>query len=172
MIQVYMGDGKGKTTAALGLLLRVCGTGCKALYCQFLKSNSSSELNALGLFGERVTMISAEPVIGFLETLPDDERELVIKQQRGLFERACRQIASREYAVAVLDELLWAYSFGIISERDIRTLFNVVPKNTELVITGRDAPGFIIKAADYVSEIKKIKHPFDKNISAREGIEY
>lgn len=172
MIQVYMGDGKGKTTAALGLLLRVCGTGCKALYCQFLKANSSSELNALPIFGERVALLAAEPLIGFYKTLPDCERKHVIKQQRGLFERACKHIASGEYALAVMDELLWAYSFEIISERDIQELFNAVPVKTELVITGREAPEFIIEAADYVSEIKKIKHPFDKSIPARYGIEY
>lgn len=171
MIQVYIGDGKGKSTAALGLLIRAVGAGGRALYCQFLKSNDSSELNVLPRL-EKITRLTAKPVKGFFEALDEKEKSAVIQNQRELFVDAARHIESGEYSIAVLDELLWAYEFKIISKHDILKLLDALPRDTELVLTGGRAPEFILEKADYVSKIKKIKHPFDKNTPARRGIEY
>ncbi len=169
MIHIYMGDGKGKTTAALGLLMRACGAGCRSVFCQFLKDGTSCEFKALPCL-RSIEVLSSEGVLGFYPELSEDEKARVAKMQRELAFSAFEAVAKAD--VAVLDEFLWLVHFGIISEAEALTLIKSVPQTTELVLTGGIASEALVSAADYVTEMKKIKHPFDKGVSARRGVEF
>ncbi len=170
MIHIYTGDGKGKTTASVGLLVRACGAGRRGLFCQFLKSGASCELNVLSRL-KSVEVIRSDGFSGFFPTLSEAEQKRASERQRALtlaaFERA-----SHGFDIAVFDEFLWLVHFGIISEEEALSFIQKLPRETELVLTGGIAPQSLIDAADYVTEMKKIHHPFDTGIKARRGIEF
>ncbi len=169
MIHIYTGDGKGKTTAALGLLVRACGAGKRAIFCQFLKDGTSCELNTLPCL-KAAEVMRSEGVFGFFPELSEEEKARVAKAQRELAISAFRTAA--EVDIAVFDEFLWLVHFGIICEAEALELIKSVPQKTELVLTGGIAGEALISVADYVTEMKKIKHPFDTGAPAREGIEF
>ncbi len=170
MIHLYIGDGKGKTTAAIGLLVRSCGAGKRGLFCQFLKSGASNELNVLSRF-KSVDVLRSDGFSGFFPELSEDVRKREAEKQHALalaaFERAVHG-----FDIAVFDEFLWLVHFGIISEDEALSFINRFPKSTELVLTGRIAPQCLIDKADYVTEMRKIHHPFDDGLPSRRGIEF
>jgi cob(I)alamin adenosyltransferase len=172
LFHIYTGTGKGKTTAALGLALRAYGQGKRILYCQFLKSGDSGEHEALNLLNERLTVVHSKPVKGFLAKMLQEEQEEVQLEQRKLFEKVVFQAASGEYDLVILDEAIPALNEGILSQEQVGAFIKERPENVELVFTGRGAPAELIELADYVSEIVKIKHPYDQGVPMRKGIEY
>jgi len=143
-VQVYTGNGKGKTTAAFGLALRAAGAGLKVYIGQFLKKGEYSELNSINRF-----------------------KDLIKVEQFGGKEI----IFSREYDVVILDEINVALYYRLLSEEDLINLIKNKPSDVELVLTGRYASSQIIKIADLVTEMRKIKHYFSKGVTARKGIE-
>jgi cob(I)alamin adenosyltransferase len=167
MIHVYTGNGKGKTTAALGLALRAAGAGLKVYICQFLKSRPTSELAALHKLKKiTVNQYGSQCFIRKSPTKKDIERA-----QSG-FQAARKAIASGAYSVIILDEINCAVNLNLIEIEEVVSLLKGTPSCVELVITGRNAPKQIKDCADLVSEIKEIKHYFKKGINARKGIEY
>lgn len=166
MIQVYTGQGKGKTTAALGLALRAAGAGLKVYIAQFTKGKRCSELTALKKF----TNIKIEQfgTCRFIRKITLRDLELA---KRGI--RAVKKaIGSKKYNIVILDEINNALSLNLLKLKDVLALIKKAPKKIELVLTGRGAHPEIVKTADLVSDIKEVKHYFTKGTKARKGIEY
>lgn len=171
LVHVYIGDGKGKSTAALGLALRAAGAGLRVFYCQFLKQENSSELSSLALL-PNITVQKGEPTDGFLFFMDEEKRAKAEANALSRFETAKKHILDGDYDMVILDEVLWLLSAEILSSEDLLSLLSSRAENCELILTGGHAPAEIIDAADYVSEIQKIRHPFDRDVAARRGIEF
>lgn len=167
MIQVYTGDGKGKTTAALGLAMRAAGAGKRVYICQFLKGKYYCELVSLKKF--KNIKVEQFGTRCFIREGPGAKDFALAK--KALFS-ARRFLKNNKCDMLILDELNVALSLGLVELKEALQLIKSVPKKTELIITGRNAPPEILKAADLVSEIKEIKHYYKKGIKARRGIEF
>jgi len=166
MIQVYTGNGKGKTTAAIGLALRAAGAGLNVYIAQFAKGTYCSEHRAL----KKIKNIKVEQFgrAYFIRKPQPSDTDLTL---RGL-KRVREVFASKKYQVIILDEINVILKLKIVSSKDVLDLISHLPKNTELVLTGRDASARIIKIADLVSRIEEVKHYYNKGIKARQGIEF
>lgn len=171
LVQVYTGDGKGKTTAALGLALRAIGWNLKVCLIQFIKGNKN--------IGEIKITKSKIPHFSFHQFRNDQKyfigdiksRHFKIAAQKAL-KKAQQVLKNKKYDVIILDEINNAVAAKLISEKDVLKLIKEKPSWCELILTGRKAPQKIIAAADIVTEMKKIKHSFDKGILARKGIDF
>ncbi len=169
MIHIYCGDGKGKTTAAMGLALRAAGSGKKVLLLQFFKDGNSSEFRSL----EQVKGIEVIPQtksVGFIWTLSEQEKAEARTYYTALLEQALSQAA--DFDLLVLDEAMSALSTGMIDEGRLLAFLDGKPGELEVVLTGRDPSQAMVDRADYVTEMRKIKHPFDRGTAARRGIEF
>lgn len=165
-IQVYTGNGKGKTTAALGLSLRAVCAGKKVFFGQFIKGMDYSELNAYKyLPGFKMEQFGLDHFIND-ETREED----VVNAEKGL-RRANEILKSGMYDIVVLDEINIALYYNLISVDDVKELLNNKPENVEMILTGRYAKDDIINMADLVTEMKEVKHYFEKGVMARKGIE-
>ena len=169
MTHLYIGNGKGKTTAAIGLCVRASGYGFRVVFAQFLKGNMSGERNTLARL-DNITVLPVPENVKFWWSMSADEKENCKEQTVSLFKTACRQ--SEKVELIVLDELLDAISAGALDESLVLAFLNEKPAKLEVVITGRNPSEAIIGKADYVSHIECIKHPYYKGIPARRGIEY
>lgn len=165
-IHIYTGDGKGKTTAALGLALRATGADYKVYIVQFLKGQDYSELKSLKP-NKNITLkrFGEKTFIHKIGTSPDK----IAAQKAFLWSKKILQ--SNKFNVVILDEIFLATFFKLIKVTDVVKLIKNKPKNIELVLTGRKASPQIIKLADYVTEMREIKHPYQKGLMARKGIE-
>ncbi|RLG20903.1 cob(I)yrinic acid a,c-diamide adenosyltransferase [Candidatus Micrarchaeota archaeon] len=176
IVQVYTGNGKGKTTSAIGLAVRARGSSLNVALLQFLKSYPSGELKSLKKLGVYVkqygrpcpALPSGEPDPSCLAPVPDKDKHWALE---GLKE-ARKTIMSGQYDLVILDELNVAVHMGYISIDDVLSLIKEKPKQVELVITGRKAKEELINAADLVTEMREIKHSYQKGMRARRGIEY
>ena len=168
LVHIYTGDGKGKTTAAVGLAVRAAGAGLRVMFAQFLKGQPTGEIEPLKKLG--VIVIRGEAVTKFILNMNPAEIEECRRAQLGTLEAVRNGINKND--VIILDEIFGAISTGMIEMSDIVSLIEKKPRGAELVLTGRDAPARLIGLADYVSDIKAVKHPYDKGITARKGIEY
>ena len=166
-VQVYTGDGKGKTTAALGLTLRAAGAGLKVHICQFMKSGDYSEIKALKKLGDYVSVVQFGTG-QFVRGRPSEEE--IAAGRKGL-EHLKSIVHGGEYDVVVAEEANVAASCGLFSEDELLSVMETKPDNVELVITGRGATEKVIAKADLVTEMKAIKHYYDAGVSARVGIE-
>jgi cob(I)alamin adenosyltransferase len=167
MIQVYTGNGKGKTTAAFGQAIRAVGAGLKVFIGQFVKGKDYSELNAL----KKIKNIKIERFgrTCFIKRGPE-KRDLELA--RSGLERVRKIISLGIYDVVILDEINVALKLKLLKLKDLLTLVDKTPKKIELILTGRNAHPKILKRADLVSEIKDRKHYYKKGVKARRGIEY
>ncbi len=166
-IQVYTGDGKGKTTAALGLTLRAVGAGLKVYIAQFIKMGDYSEIRAL----ERLSPDVTAEQFGcgrFPKGKPSDED--IALANKGL-DRINEIFASGQYNLVILDEANVAVSLGLFSVEALLGIMDLKPADVELIITGRNAPAPVIEKADLVSQVNAIKHYFQNGVKARIGIE-
>lgn len=166
-VQVYTGDGKGKTTAALGLALRAAGAGLRVFVLQFLKSGGYSEIKALTPLADRITVEQFGRGC-LIRGVPAAED--VAAGLRGL-SRAREILTAGRHEVVILDEANVAASLGLFSTQELLDLITIKPEETELVLTGRTAAPEIIARADLVTEMKAIKHYYEKGVTARTGIE-
>ena len=166
-VQVYTGQGKGKTTASLGLALRAAGAGLRVLICQFMKKGEYSELRALRRLGDLVS-VRQYGRGRFVGETPDQAD--IAAAERGLAE-ACGMIRSGSYDVVILDEVNVAVHCGLVSPEDLLGLIREKPKAVELVLTGRNAHERVMAEADLVTEMREVKHYFRRGVRARRGIE-
>ena len=166
-IQVYTGNGKGKTTAAIGLSVRAAGAGLNVFIAQFIKMGEYSEIKSLKKLSDRIT-IKQFGLGRFIKGKPSEDD--IEAAQKGL-SAVKSAILSENYDVIILEEGNVAVSIGLFSADDIMELFNLKTENVEIVITGRNAAPEIIEKADLVTEMKDIKHYFNKGVTARTGIE-
>lgn len=165
-IQVYTGDGKGKTSAAVGLTIRAVGAGLKVAFFQFLKGGFSSEVKVL----KALSSVWYQNY-GFSEIPVKVTSELKEILKKG-WEDFKRLLFSREYNIIVLDELTYVLNWKVIDTEEWIRVLKQKPKEVELIITGRDAPKELIEIADLVTEMKNIKHYYEKGVQARKGIEW
>jgi cob(I)yrinic acid a,c-diamide adenosyltransferase len=171
LIHIYTGDGKGKTTAAIGLAVRTAGSGGKVLFSQFLKDGSSSEIKLLNKI-DNINCISYKHKIKFIKDMSSEEFDSALKHNACYFDEIREEAVKNNYSLFIMDEFIAAYNFGLIDKAKAMEFLETKPSWLEVVLTGRDAPAKICNIADYISEIKKIKHPFDIGVYARKGIEY
>lgn len=170
LVHLYCGDGKGKTTAAMGLALRCVGHRKAVVIAQFLKDGLSGECRAFAKL-DKVTMLAANPYGKFSHALNEEERTHTAEAVSRTF-RAATEFAGRTKArMLVLDEVCAAIIGGFLDEDEVLRFLAEKPAELEVVLTGRDPSKRLQDAADYISEMKKHRHPFDKGITAREDIE-
>lgn len=170
LVHIYEGDGKGKTTAAVGLAVRCAGAGGKVLFFQFLKDGSSSEISVL----KSIPNIKvADPIPGtkFVFQMSEDEKKEMGIWCRRKLEELQLLAASGDIDMLVLDEAVPVVNFGFVSAESMLSFIKNKPEHMELVLTGRNPKPELIAAADYVSEVRKVKHPYDAGIPARKMIE-
>ena len=167
MIHIYCGDGKGKTTASIGLAVRMAGYGKKVLFMQFLKGSYTGELEILQK-NENITVMRCDKNYGFFRSMTDSDKENIIRCHNENLEYVLKNTDS--FDMIVLDEIFTAYNYDLADREKVKKI--VEKYKGELVMTGREPQEWFVERADYVSEIKKIKHPYDKGITAREGIEF
>ncbi len=168
LVQIYTGDGKGKTTAALGLAFRAAGWGMKTLFVQFMKKWEYGEL----LFSRKIDEINVVQ-FGIERFIRKGEKpeELMNEVKRGLI-FAEEEINSGKWDIVVMDEIITAILFDLVTEDEVVDFVKRNRGKCEIILTGRDATQKLIEIADLVTEMRKIKHPYDSGISARKGIEY
>ena len=166
-VHVYTGDGKGKTTAAMGLALRAAGAELKVFIAQFIKSGDYSEIRAIRRLSDLIT-VEQYGHGRFIEGKPSVED---IRAAAKGVERLKSILASGTYTVVIIDEGNVAVRYGLVTLEDLLDLIRLKPDDVELVITGRDADPELIERADLVTEMKEIKHYYRKGVSARVGIE-
>ena len=171
LIHIYCGDGKGKTTAAIGLAVRAAGAGKSVLIARFLKNDRSAELKALAQISG-ITVLPVEREFGFIQTKDNPVRAEAAAYFTAFFEKAADLAVKDHYDMLILDEINVAVNYEMVPMDRLENFLLHKPTDQEVVLTGRDPKPEILQLADYVSEIRKIRHPFDQGIMAREGIEY
>lgn len=170
LIHIYTGDGKGKTTAAVGLAVRCAGSGANVVFCQFLKNNQSSELNILRMIPQ-ITLVQTAPTLGFYKSMTAEQRTESKHICIGLLEKAITAALTNNARLLVLDEVVAAYNHQMLDRERLLAFLREKPTELEIVLTGRKPAPELIELADYLSEVTKLKHPFDRGIPARRGIE-
>ena len=174
LVHIYCGDGKGKTSAAIGLAVRAAGCGKHVVIARFLKTDDSGEVEALKML-PGVHVIPCRKNFGFVRSMDEKTKEKCAAYNRALFLEAARMAEDAD--LVVFDEIMAAMNYGMVPEADVLDFLADRPKKgetdgLEVVMTGRNPSEALIDAADYVSEICKRKHPFDRGIMARRGVEY
>ena len=191
MIHLYYGEGKGKTTAAVGLCMRAAGNKKRVLFAQFMKDGASGETALLKEI-PGIDVLCGNVPRGFYSKMDDEAKKLFAGEQERLLEAIIEKV---EYEIKntkahngkdivessvkkeirmllVLDEITYAYSWNLIDRSKLEKLINNRPNFLEIVMTGRNPKKFLVDAADYVTEMKCEKHPFEKGIQARKGVEF
>ena len=171
MIHIYCGDGKGKTTAALGLAIRAVGSGMHVNFVQFLKGSDTSELQILAKIPQ-ITVLRCEKDYGFTFQMTDVEKAQLTEYHNQMLSEITNQLYTSNVKLLVLDEFFSAYNYNLLDKELANWLVFTCPKQIELVLTGRNPEQKFIDIADYVTEMQAIKHPYQNGISARHGIEY
>ena len=169
MVQLYTGDGKGKTTAAAGLALRAMGSGWRVLFVQFMKSIESAEIGMLGRCGGDSIEIMREWDDTFVVEKPTPKQKLMCE---NLFDSMRKRVERWRPDMVVLDEVALAVYFGLLQEERVLDFVKKRPQSLEVVMTGRNATDAMIEASDLVTRMEKIKHYYDTGVKARKGIEY
>ncbi len=175
LVQIYTGDGKGKTTAALGLALRAAGQGNKVLVYQFLKplSLDIGERFALQLAAIRIRLEALDVPWDMAKSFDDEKMVAQAKYAiSDVLGRIAETAEKRFYDVLILDEIVFCLSKGLAKLEDIKKIIDRRDSRVEIILTGRGATQELIALADLVTEMKNIKHPFDKGVPARRGIEF
>lgn len=170
LIHIYCGDGKGKTTAAVGLAVRCAGRGNKVLLVQFLKSRDSGELYSLAKLPDIEVMRGKESK-KFTFQMNEEEKHALLIDHNKMFEQVLAKIKNGGYSLLILDEVIGALNAKVFEMPKLIEFLRHKPENLEVVLTGRNPAPELVEIADYVSEMRKVKHPMDKGIMAREGIE-
>lgn len=171
LVHIYTGDGKGKTTAAMGLAFRAAGHGKQVYILQFMKGWPTGEkVIADGIIF--ITYQRANQVTKFINQMTEAEKLKLKKETKKAWQTLWKEIKESDNEVFILDEVMAAISNDLLTVEEVAQLIKEKPETIELVLTGRDAPQALIDLADYVTEMKAIKHPLNKNISARKGIEF
>ena len=169
LLIVHTGNGKGKTTAALGLAMRALGHDLKVCIIQFIKGSwKYGELFSAERFQENLEFYVMGNGFTWKSADLDHDKQIA----REAWEFAQKTIASEKYHLVILDELTYLLNYGIINEADLIECVTNKPENLHVVITGRDAPPALVEVADLVTEMREIKHPYKQGINAQKGIEF
>ena len=169
LIHIYCGDGKGKTTAAIGLAVRAAGAGKKVVFTQFFKDGSSSEICQLRKL-DNIRIMHCQTVKGFFRRMNDAEKVRASEDYSRLLTEVLQ--AAQNADLLILDEIVSACNHGTVAETVVTDFLHQKPEELEVVLTGRNPSAALVALADYVTEMRKITHPFDRGVKARKGIEY
>ncbi|RKI38752.1 cob(I)yrinic acid a,c-diamide adenosyltransferase [bacterium D16-51] len=170
-MHLYYGDGKGKTTAAIGLAIRAAGTGKKVLFTQFMKGSRSGELEELQRIGN-ITVLRSQKQFPFYKDMTSGQKMEQAEIHNRMLDTILDGIRQGQYDLIVLDEITYPYQWELLDRQKFQKMAAVAKDTVELVCTGRDPASFFLEHADYISEMKCVRHPFEKGIRAREGIEF
>ena len=171
MLQIYYGNGKGKTTAAIGAAIRALGHDYKVLFAQFLKCENTGERIALRKL-DNIYLLPCPIEMDFVFNLSDSQKLQLSKLCLDIFNSAVNTALTQKYDMIIFDEILTAIDLNIMPEREVISFLANAPSNMEIICTGSNASEKIIELSDYVSLITKVKHPYDKGVDARRGIEF
>ncbi len=175
MIHLYTGNGKGKTTAAIGLCIRAAGWDQQVCFAQFMKGNDTGELHVLkSLPG--VTILRSEKNFGFYSSMSESDKEELTKIHNCILDRILELVESGNCQLIIMDEITYPAHWGLLDMEKLKRLLAFgkqgADKETELVLTGRNAQNFLSDMADYVTEMECVRHPYEKGTGARKGIEF
>ncbi|PYG89047.1 cob(I)alamin adenosyltransferase [Ruminiclostridium sufflavum DSM 19573] len=170
LVHIYTGNGKGKTTAAVGLGIRAAGSGMKVLMIQFCKGGSTCEELVIAQLKPAFELLKDKKISKFTWQMTEEEHKQMRENTLNLFNLAISSANNKD--MIILDEIMAAISAGFIDEKLVFDFVKNKPSHLELVMTGRNAPEKLVELADYVSEINAVKHPMTKGIDARKGIEF
>ncbi len=170
---LLIGDGKGKTTSALGQVIRALGHEKKVLYIQFIKGTNTGEWSILNQLSESLPLKLASFGIGSFVVTDDDKKRAKTVVGAGI-DFLETEVMNNDYFLVVLDELNYCFSLGLVSDENEKRLVKLFNDNPGVYffITGRNPPASFVERADLISNVQKVKHPFDKGIEAKEGVEY
>lgn len=171
LVHIYTGNGKGKTTAAIGLGIRAYGRGFRVLMVQFLKGADTGEIHTLKKLEPGFLLHRGKEITKFTWNMSEEELRQTAKLQLDIFNYAVDAAMCGGWDMVILDEILGAIGTGMMDLNEVIRFIKEKPDNFELVLTGRNAPEELVILADYVSEIKAVKHPMEKGVPARKGIE-
>lgn len=169
LVHIYCGDGKGKTSAAIGLAVRAAGRGKKVLISRFLKTDDSGEVMILKEI-PGITVLPCEKSFGFLFRMNEEQKKEAASYYQEQFEKTVKM--AERYDLLILDEMMASISGKMVPEERVLQFLQEKPENLEVVLTGRNPSDRLKEEADYISEILAVRHPYEKGIPAREGIEY
>ncbi|MBQ4537903.1 MAG: cob(I)yrinic acid a,c-diamide adenosyltransferase [Lachnospiraceae bacterium] len=186
MIQLYTGEGKGKTTAAIGQAVRAAGNGYPVVFAQFMKGNDSGELHVLENL-PNVKILRSNKNFGFYSTMTEAEKQEITGIHNQILDELLETMKKKQVFLAVLDEVTYPINWGLLDIEKLKEVLrygrevsmqsssrteSVLSNSPELVLTGREAEDFLAEAADYITEMKCVRHPYQMGIAARKGIEY
>lgn len=172
MIHLYTGDGKGKTTVAIGLAIRAAGSGLKVVFAQFMKGNDSGELQILRQLPQ-IRVCKSDNNYGFFFQMSKEQKEKITEEHNRILDEILQMIEHNECDMVILDEVTYLINFNLVDCAKLeKILKGMSEQNLEIVMTGRDPDGMLMGIADYITEMKAIRHPYEKGIMARKGIEY
>lgn len=172
LVHIYTGEGKGKTTAAIGLGIRAYGRGFKVLMVQFLKGMETGEKIVIDALAPDFTLYRGKEIKKFTWNMNEEELAELKKDMQDTVRYAADAASTGHWDMLILDEILGCISGGFVALQEVVDLIKGKPEKLEIVLTGRNASKELIELADYVSEIKAVKHPFEKGVQARKGIEF
>ncbi len=171
LVHIYCGDGKGKTSAAVGLAVRAAGRGMKVLVVRFLKTENSGEVEVLRSI-PGITVTPCDRTFGFVFRMNEEQKREAAQYYQKRFEDAAREAVQGQYDLLILDEILASCNYGMVNEQSVVEFLKAKPEGLEVVLTGRAPSETLQELADYISEICMRKHPYQKGIPARRGIEF
>lgn len=186
MIHLYTGDGKGKTTAAIGLAVRAAGDGMNVFFSQFMKGNDTGELHALRQL-PNVRILRSDRDFGFYRSQTPEDKAALTEIHNQILDELITAARSGQTQMIILDEITYPVQWHLLDEGKLRELLacagghavsSAVQQNSlpdflpELVLTGRNPADFLTDTADYITEMKAVRHPFTKGVGARRGVEY
>jgi len=168
-IQLYTGEGKGKTTASVGQTLRALGNGLRVVFVQFMKSVPSGEIDMLRQLGDDRIVVLREWDDSFIIKRPSEKQ---IAMSRSLWQKMVDTVESMQPDLLVLDEVAVAIAYGLLDESEVIDFLEAKPQGLEIVMTGQNASERLMATSHLVTEMRKVKHYFDQGVMARQGIEY
>lgn len=171
LIHIYCGDGKGKTTASMGLGMRAAGRNMRVLLTQFLKDNTTGELASIEKLGENFEVFKGAPVKKFFKFMTPEEQIATKKEHEERFRAVTKKAIDENFDLLIMDEIIASINLDLIPLQEVVEFLKNKPKGLEVVLTGRNPNEQLVEIADYVSEIKAVKHPYERGINSRIGIE-
>lgn len=172
MIHLYTGDGKGKTTASIGLAVRAAGRELRVIFAQFMKGNDTGELYALQQLSH-VKILRSAKVFGFYSSMTDADKRELTEIHNQILDDLIRAVEAGDCDMIVMDEVTYPINWKLLDLQKLKRLLELcVASGPELVMTGRDAAAFLWERADYITEMECRRHPYEKGVQARRGIEF
>ena len=171
LVHVYTGDGKGKTTAAIGLAVRALGAGGRVLFAQFMKGGETGELEVFQKL-ENIHVMRCQKHFPFYSQMTNEQKKEQRKQHDKMLCEIVDTVRQHRIDVLVLDEITYPCRWGLIDVEQVKQLLTLAEGKIEVVCTGRDPEDWLLDRADYITNMQAVRHPFEKGIGARAGVEY